>query len=224
MGPTASPTVFFVSYARADTDYEPYRKKMKQFVDDLSAKVAVKMGVPRKGISFFDESSIETGTIWRRELADALVTTRVGVTLYSPSFFNSTWCGREFQIFLERAGAIPAVPGVPAGIVPVLWLKCTTMPQIVQSIQYRHDAFPPEYLEVGVHQLLSLPVYSNQYEASIEAIANSVVSAAATGLGQKPGLDVNNVQSAWGESAAADPHSHKKGAIAKTCFVFVSKD
>ena len=72
--------VFFVSYARNDTDYEPFRKDMKKFIDDLSARVAVKMAVPRAGICFFDESSIETGTIWRSELAEALKATQVGVT------------------------------------------------------------------------------------------------------------------------------------------------
>ena len=217
------PPVFFVSYARADTDYQPYRNDMQRFIDDLSAKVAVKMGIPRVGVCFFDESSIETGTIWRSELADALKTTRVGVTLYSPSYFTSQWCGKEFQVFLNRAAADPAAPKSQIGIVPVLWMKCTTLPPSVQEIQYKHDAFPREYLEVGVQQLLSLKVYSDHYQLSLEAIANGIVSTAATGLAPVQVVDLQNIPSAWDRSSAADPESHKEGAIAKTCFVFVSR-
>ena len=220
---TTIPPVFFASYARADTEYEPYHKDMKRFIDDLSAKVAVKMAVPRLGICFFDESSIETGTIWRSELADALKTCRVGVTLYSPSYFTSKWCGKEFQVFLNRAAANPALPQTPVGIVPVLWMKCTTLPPCVQQIQYKHDAFPSEYAEVGVQQLLALKVYSDHYQLSLEAIADSIVGTAAISLASVPVLDLENIPSAWDRSSAADPESHKEGSIGKTCFVFVSR-
>jgi hypothetical protein len=147
---TAIPPVFFASYARADTDHEPYHRDMKRFIDDLSARVAAKMGVSRSGICFFDESSIETGAVWRSELADALKTSQDGVTLYSPSYFTSPWCGKEFQVFLNRATSDPAAPRNQVGIVPVLWMKCTTLPPSVREIQYKHDAFPREYTEVGV--------------------------------------------------------------------------
>ena len=224
MGETATHPVFFVSYARADTDYEAYRLQMRRFVDDLSAMVAVKMAIARQGICFFDESSIETGTIWRRELADALKTTRVAVPLYSPSYFTSSWCGREFQVFLERGCAIPSSPQAPVGIIPVLWMKCTTMPACVKEIQYRHDAFPREYTEVGIQQLLALNVYSDYYQLSLSAIAESIKSAAANGLREMSDIDVETIPSAWDRSSAADPESHKEGAIGKTCFVFVSRD
>lgn len=218
-----NPLVFFISYARNDTEYETFRNDMRRFVDDLSAKVAVKMAVPRKGILFFDESSIETGMIWRSELAEALKNTKVAVTLYSPSYFTSKWCGKEFQVFLERAAANAALAPQPVGIVPVFWMKCTTLPPRVEEIQYRHDAFPPEYLEVGLQQLLSLKVYSDQYQLALEAVANAIVAASQPGLGHKAALDLETIPSAWDLSSDADPESHKEGSIAKTCFVFISR-
>jgi hypothetical protein len=222
---TVSPTipVFFVSYARNDTDYEPFRRDMKKFIEDLSARVAVKMAVPRAGIYFFDESSIETGTIWRSELSEALKGAKVGVTLYSPSYFTSKWCGKEFQVFLERAAANAIAPQRPVGIVPVLWAKCTTLPPSVEQIQYKHAGFPPEYAEVGVQQLLSLKVYSDQYVLAVEGIADAIVVAAKSGLGPAVNLDLEKTPSAWDRSSDADPESHKEGSIAKTCFVFISK-
>jgi hypothetical protein len=223
MASSASPPVFFASYARNDTDYEPYRKDMKEFIDDLSARVAVKMAAPRSGVCFFDESSIETGVIWKSELADALRSTKVGVTLYSPSYFTSKWCGKEFQVFLNRAALNPTASSQPVGIVPVLWMKCTTLPPCVGQIQYKHAAFPSEYAEVGLQQLLSLKVYSDQYVLSVEAIADSIVSAAKNGLGPAASLDLENTPSAWDRGSDADPGSHKEGAISKTCFVFISR-
>jgi TIR domain len=224
-GATAKP-LFFASYARADTDYPPFREQMKRFIEDLSAKVAEKIGgIARKEICFFDESSIETGTIWTNQLSDALKSIPVGVAIYSPSYFTSKWCGKEFQVFLNRASASPTAPNAPVGIVPVLWAKCTTLPPSVKQIQYLHDAFPREYSEVGLHQLLSLRVYSDQYQLSLGAIADSIVSTATTtnGLVPLPVLDLDKIPSAWDRSSAADPESHKEGSIAKTCFVFVSQ-
>jgi hypothetical protein len=220
MAPSANPPLFFASYARNDTDYEPSRLEMKKFIDDLSARVAVKMALPRSGICFFDESSIGTGSIWRSELADALRTTKVGVTLYSPSYFTSKWCGKEFQVFLNRA---PATASHPIGIVPVLWMKCMTLPPCVEQIQYRSAAFPPEYVEVGLQQLLSLKVYEDQYKRSVDAIADAIVAAAGNSLGPIAALDLENIPSAWDRTSAADPDSHKEGSISKTCFVFISR-
>lgn len=222
MASGAIPSVFFASYARNDTDYEPYRKDMKRFIDDLSARVAVKMALPRSGICFFDESSIETGTVWKSELGDALRTTKVGVALYSPSYFTSKWCGKEFQVFLNRATANPG-GSQPIGIVPVLWTKCTTLPPCVEQIQYQSAAFPPEYVEVGLQQLLSLKVYEDQYKLSVEAIADAIVVAAGNGLAPAAALDLENIPSSWDRTSAADPESHKEGSISKTCFVFVSR-
>ena len=74
---------------------EPFRKDMKKFIEDLSARVAVKMAIPRAGIYFFDESSIETGTVWRSELADTLKTSQVGVTLFPHRISRATGAARN---------------------------------------------------------------------------------------------------------------------------------
>src|SRR5262249_22805999 len=153
--------VFFVSYARADTEYAPYREAMDKFVNALSACVAAKLGAHNEGICFFDTSSIEAGTVWSVKLADALRSCKVGIALYSPSYFTSQWCGKEFQVFLDRAGAAADQVEI-AGVVPVLWMPCTTLPPSVQKIQYTDDTFPPEYGELGIRKLMLLKVYSDE--------------------------------------------------------------
>jgi hypothetical protein len=216
------PPVFFLSYARNDTNYEPDSVQMKRFVDDLSARVARNLGVSREGICYFDEGSIQTGTFWAPHLAKAVGTTPVAVTLYSPSYFGSPWCGKEFSVFKRRAHFDPANPQKPSGIVPVRWMKCSNVPPVAEAIQYNHNAFPPEYLEVGLDQLLALKVYGDHYQKALTAIAGCIVVAAQPGLTPDAAVDLESVRSAWDVETAADPDSHKKGGITKTCFVFAS--
>src|SRR5271155_1157693 len=100
-----SPTFFF-SYARANTAYEPDRCDLKKFTDDLTYSVAQKMAISADGLCFLDDSSIEPGVNWSASLEHALKMSKVAVTLYSPSYFASEWCGKEFQVFLNRASAL----------------------------------------------------------------------------------------------------------------------
>jgi hypothetical protein len=220
MGDSTYPPVFFVSYARADAEYEPDREDLKKFIEDLSAKVARKVPTPREGVRFFDASSIEAGEVWTHELADALMKSRVGVALYTPTYFTRRWCGKEFQAFLNRAQALNG----PSGIVPVLWMKCTTLPSAVDGFQYTDASFPTEYGQIGMQQLLKLKaVYQDKYELALEAIANRIVGALARSLTPLAALDFDALQSAWDASVEANPQSHTEGSVSKTCFVFVSR-
>jgi hypothetical protein len=216
--------LFFISYARNDADYEPDRMQMKRFVEDLSVRVARILGVSREGICYFDEGSIQTGTFWHSHLSEAAGTIPVAVTLYSPSYFASPWCGKEFAVFNSRAHFDPAAPKVPSGIVPVRWMNCRSLPSVAAAIQYSHDAFPSEYIEVGLERLLTLKVYGDCYQLSVDAIANSVVSSMQPGLQPDYSIDLEKVISAWDLDTSADPDSHKKGGITKTCFVFASEE
>jgi TIR domain-containing protein len=223
MGQSANPPVFFVSYARADVEYEAFRTEMKTFVDELSARVATKLTRPIKDLAFFDSTTIEVGDVWPDELAEGLKTSHVGLALYTPNYFTRPWCGKEFQAFLNRRQAAQKA----SGIVPVLWTKCTTLPKAVEEYQYEDAAFPPEYVQVGMQRLLRLKaVYALQYDQAVEAVADRIVKSAADQsrrLSPMPSLDLDALPSAWDESVAANPESHKEGSVSKTCFVFVSR-
>lgn len=214
-----SPPIFFVSYARADTAYLPYRADLERFINDLSARVAVKMPTPPEGVSFFDVSSIEAGEVWTTALSQAAATSKVGVALYTPNYFTRDWCGREFQVFLTRAQRQSG----STGIVPVIWIACPTLPSVAAQFNYTDATFPQVYADVGMQQLLRLKAYADEYERAIEAVATLIVAAAkAGGLAQLPPVDFQTMASAWDVAAASDADSHKKGGITKTCFVFAS--
>jgi len=51
---------------------------------------------------FFDEESIETGQPWPLVLSEALKHSRCMVCIWSPLYFQSSWCLTEWRSFLER--------------------------------------------------------------------------------------------------------------------------
>jgi hypothetical protein len=216
------PPTFFVSYARADVEHAPYHVELKRFIDDLSAAVAVKLTRPKDGIGFFDESSIPTGAVWTDALAEALASSAVGVALYTPNYFTRTWCGKEFEAFRKRRQRQPGT----SGIVPILWIKCTTIPNAVGEFQYKDGTFPPEYSEVGMQRLLRLGGYKDQYVLSVEAAAERIATAAdpQNALRHVAAFSFDDLPSAWDESVKANPVSHKEGGMSKTCFVYVSRE
>jgi len=222
MLPLKNRPAFFVSYARGDAEYDSDRERVYRFISDLAAKVAGEMGRPNDEVCFVDKSSIEVGTEWPSELSDALSTIPIAVALYSPRYFASEWCGKEFHAFLKR---LPErrPPGNPLGIVPVLW-KRVVVPPVVQHIQYEDKKFPPEYKQVGLEKIMSLKVLGDQYELALGAVADIIVSAHATGLIPIDTLNLDGLPSAWTVSAGLNPDSHKEGSIGKTCFVFVSRE
>ncbi len=51
---------------------------------------------------FVDEESVETGDHWPEKLQHALKSSRCMVCLWSPEYFQSSWCVSEWESFRER--------------------------------------------------------------------------------------------------------------------------
>ena len=204
------PPVFFVSYARADAEYPEYRVNLLKFVADLSAKVAVGMATSLEGVSFVDPN-IQVGEVWSESLGDALKRCRVGVALYTPNYFTRPWCGKEFQVLLDRSR--PSHGGT--GILPVRWDKILDPPECATRIQYDSDAFPREYASMGMRQFVTLwSAFLTQYEFALDALRDRIIEEArAQRLEPLRTLDFDAVESAWKQAAANDPQSHTRGNI-----------
>lgn len=213
--------VFFVSYARQDSDLPKHRDGLLAFVEELEALVASRLGISRKGVAFLD-SDIRSGQIFTDEIRDALMRCKVGVPLYSAGYFSRRWCGQEFQVFLDRR----PVQGGHA-VVPVRWEKEFELPACASKIQieYEQKVFPIEYASMGMRPLAVLreSVMAGPYSMTLEVLADRIVSQAkAAPLASLAALDMEKIESAWEAEAANDPRSHTQGNISKTCFVFVS--
>jgi|ERR1700685_617063 len=51
---------------------------------------------------FVDETCIETGTTWPDEIREALKGSKCMVSVWSPSYFQSSWCVSEWKSFRKR--------------------------------------------------------------------------------------------------------------------------
>ena len=71
---------------------------------------------------------------------------RVGLALYTPRYFTRPWCGKEFQVFLQRSQPVEG----KSGIIPVCWEKFSDLPVAAAPIQLNAGAFPPEYFSMGM--------------------------------------------------------------------------
>ena len=116
----------FISYKR---DKWQDRWLTKHFLErfNFCMNQEVSARLQRPAVIFFDQSrirrelrtgvlqpdgGIEPGALWRNELERAIKISRCMVGLWSPMYFGSTWCRREWLSFASR----PGQPLVPASV------------------------------------------------------------------------------------------------------------
>jgi FxsC-like protein len=160
---------FFFSYAHENRTQD---NVLDRFFTELSTEVAQRLGIREPESGFIDRENLRTGTVWSTALAEALQTSRVFVPIVSPHYLGSSFCGKEFQIFLERreryvranADANPAV------IFPIIWIKAAAppLPAAVSQFQYPH--------QVGVRSLM-LSKDGDRYQALLQKLADDIAEA-----------------------------------------------
>lgn len=169
-----SPYWFFFSYARDDRD--PYLKKL---YDELVDSVRVNVGGSREEVGFLDTVDTKPGEEWPAVLAAALQTTRVFVPVYTPSYFVSEYCGREWQVIEERR---KAAGGRPPVILPVLWVPADmlpgNLPDAVLDLQYSHEQLGEIYVREGLRQLMRQRRYLDARRQIIDGLAERIVEIA----------------------------------------------
>lgn len=224
---------FFLSHARRDALGAEY---VPEFFDDLAHRVGALAGLPtgvtNSTIGFVDYKGLEPGDQWPDELSRALQTSRTLVCLYSPAYFASAYCGREFRVFLDRVAALPGAGdanSTPPRILPVLWesadLLPPNMPPEVARIHYNSSGYGDEYERGGVRWLISLSANRDAYLAFLDRFAKRVVEQASSGPAPRqnttPPLDRV-------ENAFATPDAGRQQAEAfgpgTAVFVFVAAD
>jgi FxsC-like protein len=221
--------LFFTSYARDNRASAVDEQYLQTFVSDLQNEIR-QLGPPHTDeIAFFDTESIEGGDSWPRALSEALRTSRSCVCLYSPSYFNSKWCGKEFRVFRDRRDAWMAKAGNEGKrahvLFPVIWIPPREVPVSVKDVQYMHDDYPAPYREGGLRQLMRLTRYKDAYNEFVAVLAQKIVNAAlAHSLEDLAELSALSEVSSAFESAQAIPGETVAvtGGISKACFVFIA--
>jgi hypothetical protein len=87
----------FFSYKRHELTLDWTRQVRQRFEFWLSQELA-----GRAALIFVDEDCIEIGQAWPSTLSDALRNSRCMVCVWSPTYFQSTWCMSEWRSFRQR--------------------------------------------------------------------------------------------------------------------------
>ena len=166
---------FFFSYAHNDAE----GRYLDQFLEDLSADIRANTAWPRETIAFKDDQSIDLGSAWAQDLGEALRTCKAFVPLYSPSYFKSSYCPKEWGAFRQRLQAqAPDSPSNPL-ILPILWVRPGKwMPAEVKKLHYLHREFDEVYSQNGLRRLLNNKAkFGVQYQDFVDAFSRVLVQA-----------------------------------------------
>jgi TIR domain-containing protein len=88
---------FFFSYARDDHD-----ELMEKFYLDLRKEIRLVETMAEHEVGFLDQRDLSLGDRWAEKLTEALRTCKVFVSVCTPTYFAREYCGKEFQICLDR--------------------------------------------------------------------------------------------------------------------------
>lgn len=113
---------FYLSYARSDWD-----AYLQRFFKDLVNELRMQLGSHENDLGFVDQY-ISLGEDWNQETSRALATSRLCVCIFSPAYFKSAHCGKEFNGFTARSRLASPFETSTEGIFPVDWLPTEVTP------------------------------------------------------------------------------------------------
>jgi FxsC-like protein len=162
---------FFFSYARNDAE----DKYLRKFYNELTIEIAGRLGSKANDIGFLD-INLPPGTVWAEGTARAIASCKVFIPAYSPSFFKSNYCGKEWHCFqrrLEDCGASTEL------ILPVWWLPPEPhLASTVEHIQDFRDGHGNAYRDRGLRFLRQLKHNRADYQKFLAKFAEQAVAAA----------------------------------------------
>jgi hypothetical protein len=160
---------------------------MFSFFKDLQARLR---DLGRGDGGFFAAGTIETGEDWKDELVDQLERCHVIVPLYSPNYFKSPHCGREWKVYYDRfqENKVNPPPDVqrPDIILPVLWTsELLELPEQVGEVQDKIVAdYPKVYSEFGLSYMMRSPS-KTKYEEFVHKFGRRLAEMLRAQGGQK---------------------------------------
>lgn len=147
---------FYLSYAHTPKgriegpDPDMWVERLYQdLCGHVMAMTDLPAGAPPAG---FIDRSVRSGEGWSEQMGEFLAACRVFVPLFSPRYFASEMCGKEWHAFEQRAIRHRASTNQPAeAIVPVLWVPVppTQLPGPAAQLQLSQHDFGTATLPTG---------------------------------------------------------------------------
>ncbi|MBF9128051.1 TIR domain-containing protein [Plantactinospora sp. S1510] len=163
---------FFLSYAHGERDD---RVRVQQFFNDLSTEIRVLTGEDGgTAVGFHDDGALRIGDDWPRELFEALCRAQTMIALFSPRYFRSEFCGKEWAVFSTRVRRWQQHGGSrQARLIPIFWVRRTRVPDVLGHLQHRDARFGDTYEREDLRELLREHArgHSGEYERFVSALA-----------------------------------------------------
>jgi FxsC-like protein len=167
---------FFLSYARMRLDSAAQPDKwIIKFFHDLCDDISHLTGSTNPG--FMDQQQLKVGSEWSEELTEALATCKVFMPVYSPRYFNSEYCGKEWAIFNLRLEQHAVHGTLPAAIIPAMWtpMDLERLPLFAGTRQLSQADLPHHYLREGLYGIMKLGRYREAYKETVLSLARAIV-------------------------------------------------
>ncbi|MFD9790131.1 TIR-like protein FxsC [Streptomyces sp. NPDC059070] len=176
---------FFLSYAHTPRNDPRDRDPdlwVQRFFHDLSAHVMQLTALPAGVPAGFMDQHVRPGEDWQEQITEALAYCRVFVPLYSPRYFLSEQCGREWFAFAGRETLHQSRSeqrGSPA-IVPALWIPVLPhqLPEAARRLRFDHADFGGDYADEGFYGMIKLRYLQDHYEHAVYQLAKRIVGVA----------------------------------------------
>ncbi|NBM18267.1 TIR-like protein FxsC, partial [Streptomyces sp. GC420] len=209
-GDASDKPYFFLSYAHTPrndpSDPDPdmwvarlYRDLCEHILQMTTLPAGVKAG--------FMDQGMNVGDGWPESLSEALANCSVFVPLYSPRYFRSPQCGKEWYAFSQRAVYHRAVNDSRlSGIVPALWVPMppNALPAPAERLQFNHSEFGEDYAAEGFYGLIKLSYLRQEYERAVYRLAQRIVRVVEeTRIARGRHLDYHHIPSAFGPPGAS---------------------
>jgi len=163
---------FFLSHAPSEKE----QTLVERLFNDLCEEVLQLTDLPAEVPPGHLDSAEQPDTAAELRSTEALAVCRVFVPLYSPRYFLSERCGREWSAFAQR----PRGSGRLSGVVPALWtpVRGAELPTVAGRLRYVDSSLGPEYASEGLYGLATLRPLRAQYELAVHRLATRIVEVA----------------------------------------------
>ncbi|MFD7947296.1 TIR-like protein FxsC, partial [Streptomyces sp. NPDC059744] len=179
---------------------------VERLFQDLCGHVMAMTDLPAGAPAGFMDREIRSGEGWSERLGEVLATCRVFVPLFSPRYFASEMCGKEWYAFAQRAIHYRARHNQPAeAIVPALWVPVppSQLPGPAERLQFNHRDFGDRYVSDGLYGLIKLRLFAEEYERAVYELAKRIVNVADTmRIGTGRPVDYRLAPSAFGSPSS----------------------
>jgi len=182
------PHLFF-SYSRDDAP----DKHLYKFYDDLCLELSVRGRISIESAGFIDKNQ-PVGVEWNKTMSRELGICKVFVPVYSPNFFASSYCGKEWYAFATRLEAHREATGESLDcIVPIWWLPpIDDLPPRVGLLQDTRGLFGTDHERHGLRYLRQLNDNRDRYQDAVIQLAVMIRDAGNRPPNPQHDIDVSN--------------------------------